>query len=74
MIMAYRITEEEYQAINVKGKETKDKRISKKLKVLMLRYEEKVHYVIGPIFLDKIENPAYNSSCNRLHDGEQGGG
>ena len=43
MIMAYRIAEEEYQAINVKGKETKGKRISKKLTVLMLRYEEKVH-------------------------------
>lgn len=37
--MAYRITEEEYQAIKAKEKETKNKQISKKLKVLMLRYE-----------------------------------
>ena len=47
MIMAYRITEEEYQAIKAKEKETKNKQISKKLKVLMLRYEGKSNQEIA---------------------------
>ena len=38
--MAYHITEAEYKEI-VEKKETWDKRISKRLKVLMLRYEGK---------------------------------
>lgn len=39
--MAYHITETEYKAIAEKEKKTRDKRISKRLKVLMLRYEGK---------------------------------
>ena len=39
--MAYQISEEEYQEIKAREKETRDKRISKRLKVLMLRYEGK---------------------------------
>ena len=39
--MAYHITEEEYKAIAEKEKATRDKRISKRLKILMLRYEGK---------------------------------
>ncbi len=39
--MAYQISEEEYQEIKAKEKETRDKRVSKRLKVLMLRYEGK---------------------------------
>jgi transposase len=41
MKMAYQISEEEYQEIKAKEKETRDKRVSKRLKVLMLRYEGK---------------------------------
>ena len=37
--MSYQITEEEYQEIKGKEKRIKNKRISKRLKVLMLRYE-----------------------------------
>lgn len=37
--MAYRITKEEYEQIKGKEKGTKDKRISKRLKILMMRYE-----------------------------------
>ena len=40
--MAYQISEEEYQEIKAREKETRDKRVSKRLKVLMLRYEGKV--------------------------------
>ncbi len=39
--MAYRITEEEYEEIKATEKKTKDKRQSRQLKVLMLRYEGK---------------------------------
>lgn len=39
--MGYHITEEEYEKIKDAEKGTKDKRISKRLKVLMLRYEGK---------------------------------
>ena len=39
--MAYQISEEEYQEIKAREKATRDKRISKRLKVLMLRYEGK---------------------------------
>lgn len=39
--MAYQISEEEYQEIKAKEKETRDKRVSRRLKVLMLRYEGK---------------------------------
>ena len=39
--MAYRITEEEYKEIVIREKQTRDKRISKRLRVLMLRYEGK---------------------------------
>ena len=39
--MAYHISETEYKEIVEKEKETRDKRISKRLKVLMLRYEGK---------------------------------
>ena len=39
--MAYQITKEEYEGIRDAEKKTKDKRISKKLMVLMLRYEGK---------------------------------
>ena len=39
--MAYRITEEEYKQIQRAEKGTKDKRLSRQLKVLMLRYEGK---------------------------------
>ena len=39
--MAYRITKEEYERIRDAEKKTHDKRISKKLMVLMLRYERK---------------------------------
>ena len=39
--MAYRISEEEYLEIRAREKKTRDKRISKRLKVLMLRYEGK---------------------------------
>ena len=39
--MAYRITEEEYEEIKAAEKKTKDKRQSRQLKVLMLRYEGK---------------------------------
>ena len=41
MDMAYRITEEEYEEIKAAEKKTKDKRQSRQLKVLMLRYEGK---------------------------------
>lgn len=39
--MAYRITKEEYEQIKAAEKATKDKRISRQLRVLMLRYEGK---------------------------------
>ena len=39
--MAYQITEEEYKEIVLREKQTRDKRISKRLRVLMLRYERK---------------------------------
>ena len=39
--MAYQISEEEYQEIKAKEKETRDKRVSQRLKVLMLRYDGK---------------------------------
>ena len=39
--MAYQITEEEYKKIVLREKQTRDKRISKRLRVLMLRYEGK---------------------------------
>jgi transposase len=39
--MAYQITEEEYKEIVLREKQTRDKRISKRLRVLMLRYEGK---------------------------------
>ena len=39
--MAYRITKEEYEQIKAAEKRTQDKRISRQLKVLMLRYEGK---------------------------------
>lgn len=39
--MAYQISEEEYKAIKEKEKQTRDKRISKRLRALMLRYEGK---------------------------------
>ena len=39
--MAYQISEEEYLEIKAKEKQTRDKRVSKRLKVLMLRYEGK---------------------------------
>ena len=41
MKMAYQISEEEYLEIKAREKETRDKRVSKRLKVLMLRYEGK---------------------------------
>ena len=39
--MAYRISEAEYEQIKAAEKSTKDKRLSRQLKVLMLRYEGK---------------------------------
>ena len=39
--MAYQISEEEYLEIRAREKETQDERVSKRLKVLMLRYEGK---------------------------------
>lgn len=39
--MTYQITEEEYKEIVIREKQTRDKRISKRLRVLMLRYEGK---------------------------------
>ena len=45
--MSYQITEEEYQEIKGKEKRIKDKRISKRLKVLMLRYEGLKNEEIG---------------------------
>ena len=39
--MTYQITEEEYKEIVIREKQTRDKRISKRLRVLMLRYERK---------------------------------
>ncbi len=39
--MAYQITKEEYEEIKAAEKKTKDKRVSIRLKVLMLRYENK---------------------------------
>ena len=39
--MAYQITEEEYKEIVLREKQTRDKRIYKRLRVLMLRYEGK---------------------------------
>ena len=39
--MAYQITKEEYEGIKAAEKGTKDKRLSRQLKVLMLRYEGK---------------------------------
>ena len=39
--MAYRITEEEYEQIKAAERATQDKRISRQLKALMLRYEGK---------------------------------
>ncbi len=39
--MSYRITEEEYEAIKKAEKATTNKRVSQRLKVLMLRYEGK---------------------------------
>jgi transposase len=39
--MAYRITKEEYEQIQAAEKGTKDKRLSRQLKALMLRYEGK---------------------------------
>ena len=41
MKMFYRITEEEYEAIKKAEKATTNKRVSQRLKVLMLRYERK---------------------------------
>ena len=49
--MAYRITKEEYERIKDAEKKTKDKRISKKLMVLMLRYEGKSN----PEISDKLD-------------------
>ncbi len=40
-MMMYRITEEEYEAIKKAEKETRNKRVAQRLKVLMLRYEGK---------------------------------
>ena len=57
MIMAYRITEEEYQAIKAKEKETKNKQISKKLKVLMLRYEGKSNPEIAGHVIGSDQSP-----------------
>ena len=37
----FQITEAEYEAIKVKESATKDKNISRRLRVLMLRYEGK---------------------------------
>ncbi len=39
--MSYRIKEEEYEAIKKAEKATTNKRVSQRLKVLMLRYEGK---------------------------------
>ncbi len=41
--MAYRITSEEYEQIRAAEKQIKDKRLSRQLKVLMLRYEGKTN-------------------------------
>ena len=49
--MAYRITKEEYEQIKATEKATKDKRISRQLKVLMYRYEGKTN----PEIAEKLE-------------------
>ncbi len=45
--MIYRITEEEYEAIRQAEKATTNKRVSQRLKVLMLRYEGKSNLEIS---------------------------
>ena len=45
--MAYQITEAEYQEIKAREKKIKEKRVSKRLKVLMLRYEGRKNDEIG---------------------------
>ena len=45
--MAYRITEEEIKSIKESEKKTRDKRVSRRLQVLILRYEGKRNPEIG---------------------------
>ena len=45
--MAYRITEEEIESIKAAEKRTRDKRVAKRLQVLILRYEGKNNPEIG---------------------------
>ena len=45
--MAYRITEEEIKSIKESEKKTRDKRVSRRLQVLILRYEGKSNPEIG---------------------------
>ena len=45
----FQITEAEYKAIKAKESATKDKNISRRLRVLMLRYEGKTVEEIGQI-------------------------
>ena len=57
--MAYRISKEEYEQIKAAEKRTQDKRLSRQLKVLMLRYEGKSNPEIAEkldISIDRISH------------------
>ena len=56
--MAYRITSDEYEQIIAAEKQTKDKRLSRQLKELMLRYEGKTN----PEIAKKLDISAYRIS------------
>ena len=61
--MAYRISGEEYEAIKKKKKRIQNKRISKRLKVLMLRYEgKKVDEIAGML---KLHKESITQMCRR---------
>ena len=65
----FQITEAEYEAIKAKEGATKDKKISRRLQVLMLRYEGKKLGEISEILKRSRDwKNSYETSTNRITD------
>ena len=62
----FQITEAEYEAIKVKEAATKDKKISRRLQVLMLRYEGKKLGEISEIL--KLHRGSITQICQRYRE------
>ena len=62
----FQITEAEYEAIKVKESATKDKNISRRLRVLMLRYEGKKVEEIGQIL--HLNKGSIATMCRRYRE------